>query len=87
MVLLVLETHGALHFCGGINELAQRVQRHRVVVTTGAHKLELARLVVLLLGIATGKKEALNFSGGVERVLLGAVKLVGVGLQNTAHVA
>jgi hypothetical protein len=79
VVLLVLEAHGALHFGRGVDELAQGIERQDVVVAAGVDELELAGLVVALLGVFAGEEEALNLVGGVERVLLLLVELVGFG--------
>jgi len=69
VVLFVLEAHGALHFRSVLNECAQGISRQRVVVTARDHILELLVLVVLALGVRALKEEALDFVGGVERVL------------------
>jgi hypothetical protein len=69
VVLLVLEAHGALHFGRGVDELAQRIERERVVVAAGVDELELAGLVVALLGVLAGEEEALDLGGRVEGVL------------------
>ena len=87
VVLLVLEAHGALHFGGCVDELAQRIERQRVIVAAGVDELEFARLVVMLLGVVAGEEEAFNLIGGVQRVALFLVQLVGVGLQHAAQVA
>ncbi len=46
VVLLVLEAHGALHFGGGVDKVAQRIARQGVVVAARVHVLELAGLVI-----------------------------------------
>jgi hypothetical protein len=69
VVLLVLEAHGALHFGRGVDELAQRIERQRVIVAAAGDELELAGLVVLLLGVLAGEQEALNLGGRVQRVV------------------
>ena len=81
MVLLVLEAHGALHFSRGVDELAQRIERQRMIVAAGGDEIEFAGLVVRLLRIFAGEEEALDFSGRIERVLLFGMELVGVVLQ------
>jgi hypothetical protein len=70
VILFVLEAHRALHFSSGIDELAQRIERQRVIVAAGVDEIEAARLVELALGIRTGKEEAFNLVGGIERVAL-----------------
>ena len=45
VVLLVLETHGALHFGGRVDERAQRIAGQRVIVAAGVDVLELAGFV------------------------------------------
>ena len=87
VVLLVLEAHGALHFSRGVDELAERIERQRVIVAAGGDEIEFAGLVVLLLRILAGEEEALDFGGRVERVLLFGMELVGVVLQHAAQVA
>ena len=42
VILLVLESHRALHFGRGIDEGAQRIAGQRVIVAAGVHVLELA---------------------------------------------
>ena len=87
VVLLVLEAHGALHFGGGVDELAQRIERKRVVVSAGRDEFEFAGFVVGLLGILAGEEEALDLGGRIQGVLLFCVELVSVGLQHTAQIA
>ena len=87
MILLILKSHGALHFGGGVDEGAQRIARQRVVIAAGIHVFELAGLVIAALGIGPFEKEALDFVGGVQRVALLLVKLVRVSFENAANVA
>ena len=74
MVLFVLESHGALHFGGGVDETAQRVTGQGMIVAAGVHVIELVGFVVALFGVRALEKEAFDFVGGVKRV---AVLLVG----------
>ena len=60
VILLVLEAHGALHFSRGVDELAQRVERQHVVVAAGVDELELAGLVVALLGVSCRRRGSLQ---------------------------
>ena len=87
MVLFVLETHGALHLSGGVDELAERVERQRVVVAAGVYELELAGLMEDFFRLLAGEEEAFDLSGGVEGVSFFGVELVGVIFEDTAHVA
>ncbi len=87
VVLFVLEAHGALDFSRGVDELAQRIERQRVIVAAGGNKLELAGLVIYLFGVLAGKQKALDLGGGVEGVLFLGVELVGVVFQDAAKVA
>src|SRR5208337_3715348 len=54
VVLLVLESHRALHLGGGIDEQAQRVSRQRMKVAAGVYIFELVRLVVVPLSVFAG---------------------------------
>ena len=87
VVLLVLEAHGALHFSRSINELAQGIERHHMVVAAGVDELEFAGLDVFLLRILTREQKALDLGGSVQRVVLVLEQLVGVVLEHTAHIA
>ena len=87
MILLVLEAHGALHFGSRVDELAQRIERQHVIVAARVDEVEFARLVVIPLRVFSGEKKAFNFVGGVERVALFLVELVGVSLENSAQIA
>ena len=86
MILLVLETHGPLDFRGGINKRAQRIAGQRVVVTAGIDVFELAGFVVIPLRILALEKESFDFVGGVERVALLLVEIVGIAFQHSANV-
>ena len=86
MILLILEAHGALHFGGGVDERAQRIAGQRVIVAAGVDVLELAGFVIVALGVGALEQEAFNFVGGVERVALLLVQLVGVALEHAANV-
>ena len=61
------EAHRALRLGRGVDEAAQRVARQRVVVAAGRDELELARLVVVALGVAALEQEALDLVGRVAR--------------------
>ena len=58
-----------------------------MVVAAGVDELELAGLVVVLLGVLAGEEEALDLGGRVEGVLLLLEQLVGVALEHAAQVA
>ena len=87
MVLLVLETHGALHLGRGVDELAQRVQRQRVIVAAGGDELELASQVVCALGVLAREEEALDLAGRVEGVAVLLELLVGEALEHPTQIA
>jgi len=87
VVLLVLETHRALHFRGGVDELAERVTGERVVVTALVDVLEGASLVVVTLGVDAIEEEALNLIGGVERVSVLLKLLLGEVLEDATKIA
>ena len=87
VILLVLETHGPLDFRGGINKRAQRIAGQRVVVTAGIDVFELAGFVVIPLRILALEKESFDFVGGVERIALLLVEIVGVALQDSSNVS
>src|SRR5271157_1749550 len=57
-----------------------------MVVSAGVHIIELAGLVMLLLGVFSLEDKALDFVGGVERVALGCAQFSSKSLQNTANV-
>src|SRR5579862_4291325 len=46
VILLVLKAHGALYFGRSVDELAQRVERERMIVAAAADEFELASLVI-----------------------------------------
>ena len=70
VVLLVLESHRALHFGAGIDERAQRIAGQRVIVAAGVDVLETLRLVIVALRIGALEKKSLNFVGRIQRVAL-----------------
>src|SRR5450631_4364994 len=86
MVLLILESHGPLHFGACVNKTAQRITGERMIVAARVHVLELPGFGVMLLGVHSREEKAFNFVCGVERVAFPLEYLVGVGFQNTAHV-
>src|SRR5260370_39621566 len=86
VIFLVLETHGALHFRGGVNKSAQWIAGERMVVTAGIDIFEFAGFVVTALGILAIEKEPFDFVGGIERVAFFLVKPVGVPLQHSADI-
>src|SRR5258707_5569884 len=67
MALLVLKTHRALYFGGGVNERAQRVAGQRVVVAASIDIFELARLVVGAFRVLAFEKKTFDL---VCRLLL-----------------
>ncbi len=86
MVLLVLETHRALHFSDRVDERPQRIARKRMVVAAGVDVLELPGLVVRLLRIDAFEDEAFDLVCGVERVAVLLELIVRVFLQDAADV-
>ena len=87
VVLLVLEAHGALHFGRGVDELAQRIERQRVIVAASGDEIEFTGFVICLFSILAGEEETFDFGRGVERVLLFSVEFIGVILQHSAEIA
>ena len=87
VILLVLEAHGALHFGCRVDKHAQRIERQHVIVAAGVDEIELARLVIALLGVLAGKQEALNLSRRVQGVAQFLIQLFRVVLQHAAQVA
>src|SRR5262249_58358312 len=83
VVLLILESHRALHLGGGIDEGAQRIAGQRVIVAAGIYILELAGFVVAALGIRSLKEEALNLVGRIQRVAFGLEKALSPLLEHT----
>jgi len=61
VILLVLESHGPLHFCGVVDKGSQRIARQRVVIAARVHVLKTAGFVIAALGIEAGEDEALDF--------------------------
>ena len=80
MILLVLETHGALHFRRGVDKSAQYVAGQRMIVAAGVDVIELAGLVIAALRIRPLKEEAFDFVGRVERVTVLLMQPVGISL-------
>jgi len=87
VVFFVLESHGALHFSRGVDKLAQRIKRQRVIVAAGRDELEFAGLMVGALGILAGEEEALDLSGCIQRVVVLLVLLIGIRLKHAAQIA
>src|SRR6476659_5151258 len=87
MVLLVLKSHGALHFGGCVDERAQKIAGQRMVVAAGVDVLELAGLVVMALSVGSLEQETLDFISGVQGVALFVVKPGRETLQHTPDVA
>src|ERR1019366_6506283 len=86
MVLLVLESHGALHFGGGVDESAQRIAGQRVIVAAGVDVIKLLGFMIMALGLDAVEEKAFNLVGGVEGVALALQELVGIGLEHAANV-
>ena len=86
MILLILETHGALYFRSGVDEAAQRIARQRVVIATGIHVLEGSSLMVAALGIRSFKQEAFDLVSGIKCVAFVGINLSGELFQNAADV-
>src|SRR5262249_14708315 len=87
VVLLVLEAHGALNLCGGVDEGAQEVTRQGVVVAAGVDVLKLQSFVIMALGVGAFEEEALNLVGGIEGVTIIVVKLISESLEHAADIA
>src|SRR5262252_6228820 len=86
MIFLVLESHRALHFGGGVDEGAQRITGQTMVIAAGVDVLEFLRLEVAALGVYTLEQEALDLIGGVERVVVLLVQLIGKSLEKAADI-
>ncbi len=57
-----------------------------MVVTAGIDVFEFAGFVVTALGILAIEKEPFDFVGGIERVALFLVEIVGIALQHSADI-
>src|SRR5271165_2395303 len=86
MVFLVLEAHGALHFCSGIDESTQGVAGKRVVVSACVYVFEFSGLVIAALGIRALEQEPFDLVGGVVGGVLFLVQSLGVALQHATNV-
>ena len=86
MVLLVFKAHRALNLSGRVDELTQRIARQRVVVAALVDIHELARLVVVPLGVDALEQEALNLVGGIQGVAVLRILLIGKLLQDAADI-
>src|SRR6185437_16837091 len=86
MVFFILEAHGALHFRCGVNECTQRVARQGVIVATGIYVIEFCGFMVAALGIHPLEQKSFNFIGGIERVAMFFMQLVGIKLENDANI-
>src|SRR5579883_694725 len=87
MILLVLKAHRALDLGDGIDEIAQRIARKRVIVAAGIDVFELAGFVVAPLRVETLEEKALDLVGGVERVAFLGIVIVRELLERAANVA
>src|SRR5271165_2380966 len=86
MVLLVLESHGALHFGGRVNESAQRIAGQRVVVTASIYIFELLGFMIAALGVSSIEEKAFDLVGGVKSVALALEEVVGIVLEHAANI-
>ncbi len=86
MIFLVLESHGALHFGGNIDEGAQRIPGQRVIIATSIHVLELQSFRVVFLGVHALEQEAFNLVGRIQGVAFFLIQRVGIAFQDAAHV-
>src|SRR5215469_584191 len=86
MILLILESHGALHLGRGVNEFTEWVQWQRMIVAAGIDKLELASFVKAPFGVSPGEKEAFDLVCRVECVALLSKEFVRVRLQYATQI-
>ena len=87
MVFFVLKSHRTLNLGDGIDEIAQRVARQRMVVTTGVHVFERAGLVKAAFGVKALEEKAFDLVGSVERVAFFCVAFIGEFLERAANVS
>ena len=87
MILLVLETHGALHFSALVDEQPQRVVGQRMIIAAGTDIFELTGMNVMFFRVHALKHESLDFVGGVEGQPVLLVELGRILLQHGAQVA
>src|SRR4051794_25081020 len=87
MILLVLESHGTLHFSRRIDEGPQGIAGKRMVVAAGVDVLQLSSLVIPALGIGTLKQKSFNLIGRVQGIALLFILFLGKGLEHRADVA
>jgi hypothetical protein len=87
VIFLVLEAHRPLHLGGGVDELAQWIERQRVVVPAGVDELELACLVEFFSASRPSKRNpSISLAAFSVHTLLG-VLAVAIVLQHAAQVA
>ena len=86
MVFLILESHRPLDFRGGIDKLAQRVARQRMVIASLVHILEGLGVVVLTLRVNPVKQKALDLVGCIQRIAVFLVHLLRELLEDAANV-
>jgi hypothetical protein len=77
VILLVLKTHRALHFRGGVDKRAQRIARKRVIISAGIDIFKLAGFVVAGLRVHAVEQKALDLVRSVERVTFLLVQFIG----------
>src|SRR6185312_10671037 len=86
MILLILESHRALHFRGCIDESAQRIAGQRVIVAAGVYVIEFGGLVITTLRVRSFEQEAFDFVGGIKRESFVFVKSLRPLLKHAANV-
>ncbi len=87
MVLLILESHRALHFGHRVDETAQWIAGQRVVVSARVHVIEPPRLRKIPLRVDPREQEPLNLVRRIQRVSVFFELLLSKQLQHTARVA
>ncbi len=86
MILFVPESHCALRFGRPVDEDTQRVERKRMVVASGRHKLHLAVDTVILLGVYTRNDEPFDLGRGERRDALLLLEVGNERLEASAEV-
>src|SRR6266481_5719887 len=86
MILFVLESHGALHFGGGIDETAQRIAGQRVVITASVYIFEFQSFVVGAFRFRIFEKKSFNLICGIQGVAVFLMESGGKSLEHAADI-
>src|SRR6266404_6906437 len=86
MILLILESHGPLHFRASINERSQLIAGKRMVISARVDVLKSAGLGIMLLSVDSGEQESFDLIRGIQRVAFPLVQFIAVGLQNSSNI-